>query len=426
MIFCNLPSQYCTLVNWEICTAYCPKDLYKGGLSDHTILLASLSLRAIGDKSAQPIPSEIFGNPLYPTYMEQTFWESKLHTLTGLDKLAEMKTLMRGAAEMVRDNMQQNDPDNPLIKSQCLSTIARVVWNQDWRLALAMIDRDTTAAAHIAVSGCTVSVTDADRFARECEEAHTNILNARAACISKSNLLGKHKLLKVNADNARLWIKHDKQLVLRGVILNEEVVRQEPQKTLALGEEWQKTFDEKVFEESEARAFLNELGDIGCYRNTPEPDIFTYYKVTNNRNKTAPGPDGLPYAAWQHKHAAPTLLEADIELRNGKPAPNGFNDSGCVFGAKGDDERDAVEVIRTAAKTRPLALKNCDNKMIMSANVKAVQPQYMSITHCAQNGFVPGRNFLHNVVDIDAAGRIYSTKYQGSSESIRNLVKTSL
>ena len=86
MIFCNLPSQYCTLVNWEICTAYCPKDLYKGGLSDHTILLASLSLRAIGDKSAQPIPSEIFGNPLYLTYLEQMCWESKLHTLTVLDQ----------------------------------------------------------------------------------------------------------------------------------------------------------------------------------------------------------------------------------------------------------------------------------------------------------------------------------------------------
>ena len=35
------------------------------------------------------------------------------------------------------------------------------------------------------------------------------------------------------------------------------------------------------------------------------------------------------------------------------------------------------------------------------------------ITHKSQNGFVPGRNFLNNIVDIDAAGRIYSTKYQG-------------
>ena len=65
-------------------------------------------------------------------------------------------------------------------------------------------------------------------------------------------------------------------------------------------------------------------------------------------------------------------------------------------------------------ETRPLSLKNCDNKLIVSANILALEPQYRSITHEDQNGFVTGRNFLKNLVDIDAAGRIYSTKYVGT------------
>ena len=85
-----------------------------------------------------------------------------------------------------------------------------------------------------------------------------------------------------------------------------------------------------------------------------------------------------------------------------------------------------MEVLSPVAKTRPLALKRCNNKVLMSANVKATQTRYKIITHLAQNGFVPGRDFLNNVVDINPAGRIYSTEYQGCSETIKSLVSSFL
>ena len=83
-----------------------------------------------------------------------------------------------------------------------------------------------------------------------------------------------------------------------------------------------------------------------------------------------------------------------------------------VFAPKGSQPNDPVEVIREPLQTRPLSLKNCDIKIIMSANVKTLELQYKDITHVTQNGFVPGRNFLNNILDIDSASRIYSMVYK--------------
>jgi len=76
-------------------------------------------------------------------------------------------------------------------------------------------------------------------------------------------------------------------------------------------------------------------------------------------------------------------------------------------------------VVREPLETRPLSLKNTDNKTIVQANVLMLEPQYKKNTHKVQNGFVSGRSFLQNLVDIDAAGRIYSSKYQGSMPSLK-------
>jgi Reverse transcriptase (RNA-dependent DNA polymerase). len=56
-------------------------------------------------------------------------------------------------------------------------------------------------------------------------------------------------------------------------------------------------------------------------------------------------------------------------------------------------------------------MKNTDNKIIVGANVHALEPIYERITHHTQNGFVKGRNFLNNIMDIDASGRLYSLRH---------------
>ena len=79
--------------------------------------------------------------------------------------------------------------------------------------------------------------------------------------------------------------------------------------------------------------------------------------------------------------------------------------------------------MRKASDTRPLSLKNCDNKAIVQANVLVLAPQFKQIVHKSQNGFVPGCNFLNNLVEIDAVARISSCKYAGASDQVRSLAK---
>ena len=91
-------------------------------------------------------------------------WQEGVHLLYGFEKLLLVKHLMRGAAEMVRDFCQNNEQNTPWVKAQTLRTIARVVWNQDWRLATAMIDRDTFVAKYLRVDGFAVHSIDFQTF----------------------------------------------------------------------------------------------------------------------------------------------------------------------------------------------------------------------------------------------------------------------
>jgi len=212
-------------------------------------------------------------------------------------------------------------------------------------------------------------------------------------------------------------------LILHGVAINDEIYREEPTKTIEMGKAWQVVFNAKHFDEDGAEHFLAEMGDFGEFCNPDPPDIWTYFKVIRRCKLTLPGPDGIPYSAWAYFAKAPEiLLEIDTLLRSGSGAPDGFNFSLGQFLPKGEKDGDAREIVRAPVDTRPLSLKNCDNKLVVAANVSALEPQYNRITHKTQNGFVSGRNFLKNILDIDASGRIYSTKYEGSNDNVKNRV----
>ena len=98
----------------------------------------------------------------------------------------------------------------------------------------------------------------------------------------------------------------------------------------------------------------------------------------------------------------------DEKLTNGSEPDFNFNTSCMSFLVKGDDDHNTVAVLRGPLNTRPLCMKNCDNKIIASANCNALNSDFIKITHRTQNGFTHGRNFLNNLVDVDSASRMYS------------------
>jgi len=130
----------------------------------------------------------------------------------------------------------------------------------------------------------------------------------------------------------------------------------------------------------------------------------------------------LPLGADEPR-APSLLLEVDSEVKAGASFPLEFNHALGWFPPKGEREGDIQVVVRAPEDTRPLAGKNSLNKALVTMNVLALEPQFHRITHVSQNGFVPGRNFLNNLVDADAASRIYSLKFAGVSDEVSRFIK---
>jgi len=79
-----------------------------------------------------------------------------------------------------------------------------------------------------------------------------------------------------------------------------------------------------------------------------------------------------------------------------------------IWPPKGVKTEDSTDIVRQASETRPISMKNTDNKTITGASVEKFTPFAQNHTHPSQRGFVPARNYLENVVDLDSAARIYS------------------
>ena len=92
----------------------------------------------------------------------------------------------------------------------------------------------------------------------------------------------------------------------------------------------------------------------------------------------------------------------------------GFNDSLSIFLPKGDHEGDASEISRNPGDTRPLFLKNTDNKTLCSIYNNMCRKMLSAGNTELQRGFVPGRQFLGNVVELDSMSRIYGMRNYNS------------
>jgi hypothetical protein len=138
---------------------------------------------------------------------------------------------------------------------------------------------------------------------------------------------------------------------------------------VAMGAAWQPTFNPKPFDSEAAEQFLGHIAGFGKYDpQTPPPDHWVYTDTIFSMGDSQPGGDGLPYSAWRHTGVrGPRVLgNVDRELRRGDLPPSHFNQSTTVFTPKGSLPHDPVEIIREPLQTRPLSLKNSDNKLIVS------------------------------------------------------------
>ena len=79
------------------------------------------------------------------------------------------------------------------------------------------------------------------------------------------------------------------------------------------------------------------------------------------------------------------------------------------FCPKGEESGDGMTACtREVADARPLALMNADRKTSAAVLNHICAKVFAASLHEAQSGFIRGRSFLNNVVDLDAHWRIAS------------------
>lgn len=118
------------------------------------------------------------------------------------------------------------------------------------------------------------------------------------------------------------------------------------------------------------------------------------FSITHSNN-SAPGPDGVPYAAWRAapELAGPILFAVLEAICKGQAPPSGYN-YGLLF---------LIPKKHTGliSDTRPISVTNTDNRILASTIAHSIMPAVSSMVHPSQKGFLWGKNGIDHTCDIN-------------------------
>ena len=149
-------------------------------------------------------------------------------------------------------------------------------------------------------------------------------------------------------------------------------------------------------------------------------DIAKAIKISGN---SAPGPDGIPYNAWRRSGDLATQIPLDVadtlqsdtgitRLQNmhgndTRPEGHNFNQGLLIcLGKKPHSEHPDYGQVFRPESTRPLSIVNTDNRLIANAARLRWERLLNPWISPQQQGFLPNRSILTNVLDIDYAAMV--------------------
>ena len=415
-IFTSTPGWIVTSVRTRASLCAQPRELHETGISDHAPVSASMTFRRQLPREKQPIPRHVAESAHFKKKHDELVAEVDLRRLPPVQRWEQHKIILRQAGRYARNAMLNGAEHTEFEVNQSLATISRTVWHNDVRLARKLLQCSTLAQDHIVVTDAEVKLKCPATF-RECVD------NAKTAHLAKvkqkidsdpAKASSKKKTSKSQAIArlARLWAPADKRLVLAAVKVPTSaceffVVRRPEARSAALASAWSPTFSAKSVDEVKARTFCERWCAPAAWHLMKPASSGRIRSFIRSVVDSAPGPDGLPYSAWDSDAGAETLSGVNDFLATGYSMPINFSDQLLLFAVKGDEVDDAHEVCRTPGDTRPLSLKNSDNKIIAGVNNHLAKPMLAASAVDIQRGFVPGRIALANVLDLETYGRWY-------------------
>jgi hypothetical protein len=197
--------------------------------------------------------------------------------------------------------------------------------------------------------------------------------------------------------------------MLTGVVVPDrlsgtDVTHTDPVDVLAaLRAHWAPVFSKKDTNPTPQRAQLKFCPKLDPTTPMPIPDLAAVERFLKKAKPSAPGPDGLPYAAWlaAGEGAWSALIELWQWTTFGRPLPDGFNKSLAVFPGKGKTEGDENGITRKSRDARPISFMSADSKVLAAITDRGISRVAQAVVTPLQCGFIKHRPIIDNVVDLD-------------------------
>ena len=171
-VFLASPPFLFPLCRWAVEITHDPKELNRCGMSDHTPVIVRIKGQREITKANRPIAPEIFMDPVFATVHDRLCRDANLPSLAYPERLRVHKQIIRDAALLTRERMQDdNELSDPFIYAGRLTTIARIIWTQNTDLARKLLTSSEVANKHLLVSQNGVLLKDPEAFSEEVTKA---------------------------------------------------------------------------------------------------------------------------------------------------------------------------------------------------------------------------------------------------------------
>ena len=424
----------CQLDRYVSCTAL----TWQKALSDHRPLSFSRRTPSRGDQTAGPLSQQSLNHPEWASRVQLCLQEleaTDTQPSSALRRGILCKRAMRIVSRTVHQEMTAHTPTTTADRLSWVMQFIRAIESHRWGRARHLASSYPDLAALIDLSGNTLHLDPGLNSARDLavEMARTQLLEeirdlqAQQPSLSDQQKTNRHQGIATKLRRLRPGASAALSSVqdLTGKICTEpgDIAR-------ALADHWSTTFQGQQVDIPMLEAWLRETLPNADRPDPTDPtalppadsplwqirrrDIARAVRLSGN---SAPGPDGIPYAAWRKMgqrgidilwDMTRALTQPDATEALGsayKDEALGSHDFNlgilCCLPKRPSGNTEEGTPFYAPANTRPLSIVNCDNRLIASAaRIRWEAPFNRWVTQL-QRGFLPQRSMLANVLDID-------------------------
>ena len=398
-----------------------PDILHARLISDHSPVGIVLGKGVSKPKHMQAISPHIFTHPKFQEFYVGLVKAAQLDTLRcPLVRAESHKEILRHAADLTFKVIRSSPAEckRPEFGDLIFTIAARAVWNKHTKTISNILQQHAHMRKYLGINDGEITWHDRTGFAQAHALAKATSFKYKQECLEANSSTSCTALAHNNRQathmqrNAKLWAPLGGRMSLTAVRLGDEIISNPQDVAAALGQGWAKTFAvAPVIDEHRAKVYLDEYAVPLDFTSCTVPSRESIAHMINKMSHSAPGPDGLPYAAWKAGgiHSAHTIHGLLLRNLAGGRMPASWNDSLTVYLPKGEEAGDTTNsVVRAVNDTRPLALKNSDNKLVCSSINHVTKPVLTRSISGLQRGFVAKRQLLQNVLELDTYAHIHA------------------